>query len=96
MNINLWGLILLTFLKAAIDCMTQLANSVDMLPPSATLLQVDQYFEKVLFVEATTPKISRLVFPVYFVDVLSPIAIFYYFVKSNYLLMVNCQKAFQK
>jgi hypothetical protein len=38
-------------------------------------LQVDQYFEKDLLVEATNPKIIRFVFPVYFVDVLKPIAI---------------------
>jgi hypothetical protein len=49
-----------------------------MFPPSATVLQVDQYFEKYLFVVATTPKIVRFVFPVCFVEVLSPIAIFYF------------------
>lgn len=63
-------------LKAEIDCRTQLAISDDKLPPSATVLQVDQYLEKVLLVEPTTPRIVRFVFPVCFVIVLNPIAIF--------------------
>jgi hypothetical protein len=45
-------------------------------------LQVDQYFEKDLLVEATNPKIIRFVFPVYFVDVLKPIAIFNFILLS--------------